>query len=90
MLYGRLCRAAFALGYRHVITYKLQSEPGTSLLAAGFELEAVLDERPSWDTPSRRREQHDLFGNERRPSGPKERWGRWAPGCKPTDLEETP
>ena len=36
MLYGSLCRAAQALGYREVWTYTLQEEPGTSLRASGF------------------------------------------------------
>ncbi len=35
-LYGALCRAAKALGYREVWTYTLPEEPGTSLRAAGF------------------------------------------------------
>lgn len=37
MLYGALCRAAKALGYREAWTYTLPEEPGTSLRAAGFE-----------------------------------------------------
>ncbi len=37
MLYGSICRAARALGYREVWTYTLPEEPGTSLRAAGFE-----------------------------------------------------
>ncbi len=36
ILYGSLCRAAKALGYREVWTYTLSSEPGTSLIASGF------------------------------------------------------
>ena len=32
-LYGAAQRAAFALGYRRVITYTLETEPGTSLRA---------------------------------------------------------
>lgn len=36
MIYGSLCRAAKALGYREVWTYTLAEEPGTSLRAAGF------------------------------------------------------
>ena len=36
MLYGASCRAARAMGYHKVITYILESEPGTSLKAAGF------------------------------------------------------
>ena len=40
-LYGALCRAAQALGYREAWTYTLPEEPGTSLRAAGFELVGV-------------------------------------------------
>lgn len=54
MLYGATFRAAFALGYKKVITYTLQSEPGSSLLAAGFRVLAEVRGR-SWDTPSRPR-----------------------------------
>lgn len=36
MLYGRICRAAEALGWREAWTYTLPGEPGTSLRAAGF------------------------------------------------------
>lgn len=55
MLYGALTRAAKALGYKRVITYTLESEPGTSLRAAGF----VIDHRTkdqTWDRPSRPRQ----------------------------------
>lgn len=41
MLYGAACRAAFALGYKRVITYTLASEPGTSLRAAGWKVVGV-------------------------------------------------
>ncbi len=34
--YGALRRAAVALGYRRVVTYTLEEEPGVLLLAAGF------------------------------------------------------
>lgn len=37
-LYGAAQRAAFALGYKRIITYTLQSEPGTSLIAANYKL----------------------------------------------------
>jgi len=37
-LYAAARRAAFALGYRRCVTYILDSEPGTSLRAAGFRL----------------------------------------------------
>jgi len=36
-LYGAAKRAAFALGYKRIITYTLQSEPGTSLFAANWK-----------------------------------------------------
>lgn len=39
ILYGAACRAAKAMGYTRVITYILESEPGTSLKAAGFKCE---------------------------------------------------
>jgi hypothetical protein len=37
MLYAASWRAARAMGYRRVITYILDSEPGTSLIAAGWK-----------------------------------------------------
>jgi len=36
MLYSAAARAAKAMGYRKIITYTLDSEPGTSLRAAGW------------------------------------------------------
>ena len=35
-LYSAACRAAKAMGYTRVVTYILESEPGTSLKASGF------------------------------------------------------
>lgn len=35
-LYGACRRATFALGYKRLVTYTLDSEPGTSLKAAGW------------------------------------------------------
>lgn len=40
-LYGAACRAAKAMGYTRVVTYILQSEPGTSLKASGFVCEGT-------------------------------------------------
>ncbi len=37
MLYGAARRATFALGYKRLITYTLEAEPGTSLRAAGWK-----------------------------------------------------
>ena len=59
-LYGAARRACFALGYDRIGTYILASEPGTSLVAAGWR---CLGERGggSWSSPSRvRQDQHPL------------------------------
>lgn len=53
-LYGALCRAAKALGYREVWTYTLPEEPGTSLRAAGF-IDMGLTRGGEHDRPSRPR-----------------------------------
>jgi hypothetical protein len=54
MLYGALCRAAKALGYREAWTYTLPEEPGTSLRAAGF-VDMGMSAGGDWDCPSRPR-----------------------------------
>lgn len=53
-LYGAAARATFALGYRKIGTYILESEPGTSLVAAGWK---CIGKRGggSWSAPSRPR-----------------------------------
>jgi len=56
MIYGALSRAAFALGYRRVITYTRADEPGTSLRAAGWHVVAERPARKGWDVPSRPRD----------------------------------
>lgn len=68
MIYGALCRAAKEIGFREAITYTLMSEPGSSLLASGFERVCTTDggehSRPS---RPRRPAQHN---------GPKVKWRR--------------
>jgi hypothetical protein len=54
MLYGACRRAAKAMGYKRVVTYILENEPGTSLKAAGWTVSGEVRGR-EWDTPSRRR-----------------------------------
>jgi hypothetical protein len=54
MLYGAAKRAAFALGYKRLITYTLQTEPGTSLKAAGWRVIGAAG-GGSWSCPSRPR-----------------------------------
>ena len=76
VLYGACARAARAMGYRRVVTYTLESEPGTSLKAAGFKFDGEAGGL-SWDVPSRPREvsQMTLFGEERKyPNEKKVRW----------------
>lgn len=68
MIYGALCRAAKALGYREAWTYTLPHEPGTSLRAAGFV-----------DMGLTRGGEHDRASRPRSPAeqpGPKRRWRR--------------
>ena len=67
-LYGALCRAAKALGYREVWTYTLPHEPGTSLRAAGF-MDMGLTDGGEHSRPSRYRK--PAINSE-----PKRRWLR--------------
>ena len=57
-LYGAAARAAKALGYQKIITYTLDSEPGTSLRAAGWSC-AGLAGGKRWT--GRRRPAADLY-----------------------------
>lgn len=75
-LYGALCRAANALGYKRAVTYTLASEPGSSLRAAGFVLDAEIPERDWAAESGRDRYAENLFGERRTPAGPKFRWRR--------------
>lgn len=73
-LYGAILRAAKALGYEIAYTYTLKSESGASLRAVGFEIDAELRPRATWNCKARQRVQVDLFGNETRPPDAKIRW----------------
>lgn len=53
-LYAAAWRSIRAQGFRKLITYTGKSEPGTSLLAAGFKIVAEVSGR-DWDCPSRPR-----------------------------------
>lgn len=55
LLYGAAWRAAKALGYRRLVTYTQEGEPGVSLRGAGWHAVAQLRPRPGWDTPTRHR-----------------------------------
>lgn len=54
ILYAACRRAARELGYSRIITYILDTEPGTSLRAAGWHY-AYTGKGGSWDSPSRPR-----------------------------------
>lgn len=56
LLYGACTRAAFALGYRRLITYTQADESGASLRAAGWKVIAQRPPRSGWTTPSRPRD----------------------------------
>lgn len=56
MIYAALTRAAFALGYRRVITYTQANESGASLRAAGWRVIAERPPRKGWSTISRPRD----------------------------------
>lgn len=59
-LYGAAAHAAFALGFKRIGTYILATEPGTSLMAAGWRLIGGTPGR-SWSVPSRPRvDKHPL------------------------------
>lgn len=69
LLYAAAARAGKALGYWKIQTYILNTEPGTSLLAAGWVMEATTQAK-SWVTakrPNRRTDQ---------PTCPKQRWAK--------------
>jgi len=53
-LYAAAWRACRAMGYRRLITYILDSEPGTTLKAAGWK-EVGKIKGKTWDTPTRPR-----------------------------------
>lgn len=66
-LYARAAKIAQEMGYSKIITYILQSEPGTSLKAAGWTCEAEKCGGGSWNKPSRKR-------TTTAPTEPKQRW----------------
>lgn len=54
MLYGAARRAAFAMGYRRIITYVLESESGLSLKASGWKFVGLAGGSP-WNHKGRER-----------------------------------
>jgi hypothetical protein len=70
-LYSAAARAAKAMGYDKIQTYILEEEPGTSLIAAGWTLEAVTSggnwNHSTANAGTRRVDQ---------PMGKKQRWSK--------------
>jgi hypothetical protein len=62
MLYGAVARAAFAKGYRRVVTYTQDGESGASLRAAGYRVIAQRPARKGWSTTSRPRQDRGVDG----------------------------
>lgn len=58
LLYGAAARAARAMGFRHIQTFILDTETGTSLRAAGWEFDGLSDGADGWQSrPGRRNDQ---------------------------------
>lgn len=72
-LYAKAAKIAKEMGYNKIITYILCSEPGTSLIAAGWACEKDKCGGGSWDKPSRRR-------TTTAPTEPKQRWSKYLGG----------
>lgn len=69
ILYAASARACAAMGFRRIQTYILDSEPGTSLKAAGWRLDGVTA-GGDWNHSA-------AYSGKRRtdqPQGPKQRW----------------
>lgn len=77
-LYAAAARRARAEGYAKIITFILQSEPGTSLRAAGWEMEAAKAGRPKWNAEryADRPVQLTLFPKKQPPAEYKQRWAK--------------
>ena len=77
-LYAACARRAKREGYGKIITFTLQSEPGTSLKAAGWTLEAEKAGKPRWNKQryAGRPTQLSLFPEKQPPAEYKKRWAK--------------
>mgnify|MGYP001030012597 FL=1 len=77
-LYAAAARRAKKEGYSKIITFILQSEPGISLRAAGWTMEAAKAGRPRWNTEryANRPIQLTLFPQKQPPEEYKQRWSK--------------
>lgn len=70
MLYSACARIAKTMGFDEIQTFILQSEPGTSLKAAGWTQDPTISDGGDWNRPSRGSRRMD------QPQEPKRRWYR--------------
>ena len=77
-LYAACARRAKLDGYKKIITFILQSEPGTSLKAAGWTLESAKAGKPKWNKQryANKPVQLCLFPKNEPPAEYKQRWAR--------------
>ena len=80
-LYSKAARIAKEMGYKHIITYILKSECGTSLKAAGWILEDDNCGGGSWNSSNRvRKTSYEMILLEetiqKYPMEKKQRWGK--------------
>lgn len=77
-LYAAAARKAKREGYSKIITFILQSEPGTSLRAAGWAMEAAKAGKPKWNARryADRPVQLSLFPKKQPPAEYKQRWAK--------------
>lgn len=83
-LYSACVRKARQLGYKKIITFILQSEPGTSLKAAGWTCESIKAGRPHWNKQRYKNKpiQLSLFPPKEPPAEYKQRWAKQIRGGK--------
>ncbi len=77
-LYAAAARRARKEGYGKIITFILQSEPGSSLRAAGWTCEAEKAGKPKWNAQryENRPVQLSLFPKKQPPAEYKQRWAK--------------
>lgn len=77
-LYAAAARRAKREGYEKIITFILQSEPGTSLRAAGWTMETAKAGKPKWNAEryANRPVQLTLFPKKQPPAEYKQRWSK--------------
>lgn len=86
-LYGASAREAKKRGYGKIITYTLMSEPGTSLIASGWTVDAEKCGYLSWNNSKRYRERHSQLSLFPKKEPPREYKRRWCKILKKTGGE---